>query len=74
MNENHDARKKVNNLHLDSKRSKWPEAIDDAKALIEDHRKRIRGLLESIEFFEKMEKADKPWPGEKQPRHAGSDG
>ena len=62
MKEIKDARKNDTNLHFNSKRSKWLVAVDDAKALIEDHRKRIRGLLESIEFFEKMEKAGKPWP------------
>ena len=66
MNRTRKARKKLHiNLHNTSNRSKWLEAVDDAKVKIAHHRKRIRALTRSVRIFEEKEKVGEPWPAKK---------
>ena len=49
-------------LHKSEKRSKWLEAVDDARVKLSCHRKRVRVLTRAIMIFEEKAKAGEPWP------------
>jgi uncharacterized protein YeeX (DUF496 family) len=55
---------KITQLHKKRVRGKWDRAITDAKAKINQHRRRIRSLQKAIQFFKDSIRNNEPWPGE----------